>query len=599
MNKIIHYCWFGGKKLPREVKKCIKTWEKMLPDYEIKEWNENNFDINCCPFVKEAYENKKWAFVSDYARIYALYNEGGLYLDTDMKIIKNVSEFLDKDMFMGYEDSGYIGTAVIGVKEQKNKYIKEILDFYNNLEHFYLQSINNYTNPIIITKILNKYNYEIDEKGIKIYDEHIYIYPREYFYPLSYNYSEKVFTKNTCMVHLFNATWTNIGEKRTIFLYRKFGLTLGGIMNNTVNIIGNIKARIIHRCSRIYNFFRMKYSIYVNRNKRAKKIKEELSKQDDYYVAICHPEWIGVKNATKDTFGNNVIEIREMYTKKEADMIANEIVNAKKKMVIFNAFAYGWENIVLSLKKYNSKIKVKILIHGGNALLSEPYDWNVHNLILDLYGKEKVDEIGFVKKSLYEFYKAKGYRASFLMNDININNKEQYILENKEHNGLMVGLYASGDRWVKNTYNQISAISLIENVKLDCIPINNKISTLSRRYDVNLTGEEHNVSREELYKRMANNDINVYVTFTECAPLIPLESLELGTVCITGDNHHYFTGTELEKYLVVSKEDDIIEIYNKIKYALENREKIMKLYKEWKKDYSLKAKKSKEEFLKL
>lgn len=175
MNKIIHYCWFGGKKLPREVKKCIKTWEKMLPDYEIKEWNENNFDINCCPFVKEAYENKKWAFVSDYARIYALYNEGGLYLDTDMKIIKNVSEFLDKDMFMGYEDSGYIGTAVIGVKEKKNKYIKEILDFYNNLEHFYLQSINNYTNPIIITKILNKYNYEIDEKGIKIYDEHIYI----------------------------------------------------------------------------------------------------------------------------------------------------------------------------------------------------------------------------------------------------------------------------------------------------------------------------------------------------------------------------------------------------------------------------------------
>ncbi len=599
MNKVIHYCWFGGKELPGDAKKCIKTWKKMLPDYEIKEWNEKNFDINVCPFVKEAYENKKWAFVSDYVRIYALYNEGGIYFDTDMKVIKDISNFLDKDMFMGYEDSGYIGTAVIGVKDKKNKYIKEILDFYDNLEHFYVQSIHNYTNPIIITKVLNKYNYDIDKNGVKIYDNHIYIYPRDYFYPLSYNYSEKVFTKNTCMVHLFSATWTDIGERRTIFLYRKFGLTVGGFMNKAINTIGNIKHRIVNRFSRIYHFFRMKYSIYINRNKRVKRIKEELAKQKKYYVAICHPEWIGVKNATKDTFGDDVIEIRELYTKKEAEMIADEIINAGKKMVIFNAFAHGWENVVLRLKNKNPEIKVKILIHGGNALLSEPYDWDVHNLMLDLYGKEKLDEIGFVKKSLYEFYKAKGYRASFLMNDIRIENKEQYMPKDKKHDGLIVGLYASGDRWVKNTYNQISAVSLIENVKLDCIPINNKISTLARRYDVNLTGEAHNVSRNELYKRMANNDINVYVTFTECAPLIPLESLELGTVCITGDNHHYFTGTELERYLVVSKEDDIMEIYRKIMYALENKDEIMRLYKEWKKDYSLKAKESREKFLKL
>ena len=79
MEKKIHYCWFGGKKLPKSVEQCIKTWKEQLPDYEITEWNENNFDINVCPFVKQAYENKKWAFVSDYARIYALYNEGGIY----------------------------------------------------------------------------------------------------------------------------------------------------------------------------------------------------------------------------------------------------------------------------------------------------------------------------------------------------------------------------------------------------------------------------------------------------------------------------------------------------------------------------------------
>ncbi|MBR0351175.1 MAG: hypothetical protein IJH76_05125 [Clostridia bacterium] len=597
MEKKIHYCWFGGKPLPTSVKKCIKTWKKILPDYEIIQWNEKNFDINSCNFVKEAYENKKWAFVSDYARIYALYNEGGIYLDTDVKILKDIDDIREKNMFMGYEDSGYFGTAVIGVKEKHNKYIKEILDYYDKLEHFYIQSIYNYTNPIIITNIIKKYECKTLENGVKLFDGNIYIYPREYFYPISYDYSEKLYTKNTRMVHLFKGTWTSKGEKRTIGIYRKCGPKLGKFINKSIDKIGNIKNSIKWNIQNFVHKWAIKYSIYVNRNKRVNKIKQALSKQSEKYVAICHPEWIGVKNSTKYTFGDNILEIREQYTKKEAYMISKEIVNAGKKMVVFNAFANGWENIITSLKEIKPDIIVKLIIHGGNALLSECYDWEVHNIMLNLYERGQVDELCFVKKSLYEFYKAKGYNSSFLMNDVIIENKEQYIPKNKDNKVLKIGLYSSGDRWVKNTYNQISAISLFEDVKLDCIPINSKISTLCRRYKVNLTGEETNVPKEEIYKRIANNDINVYVTFTECAPLIPLESLELGTVCITGDNHHYFTGTELEKYLVVTKEDDIMEIYNKIKYDLENREKILELYKEWKKEYSKKAKESVEKFL--
>lgn len=601
MEKKIHYCWFGGKKLPSDVKKCIRTWKKMLPDYEIKEWNEQNFDVNICPFVKEAYQNKKWAFVSDYARIYALYTEGGIYFDTDMKIIKDVSNIVDKEMFLGFEDSGYVGTAVVGVKEKNTKYLKEILEYYNNLEHFYIQSIYNYANPVIITKILSKYKYIINEEGIKIYDNNVYIYPREYFYPLSYNYTERVFTENTCMVHLFNGTWTSKGERRTVAIYRKFGIRWGAIINNIINKIGNLKNKILNIPRRFYNYWGMKYSIYINRKKRVKKIKKELETKKEKYIAICHPEWIGVKNATKYTFNDNVLELREQYTNKEAEMIANEIINSGKELVIFNAFAYGWEKIILALKNAKPQIKIKILIHGGNALLSEGYDWDVYNIMLDLYGKGKVDELSFVKKSLYEFYKAKGYKTSFLMNDVYIENKEKYIVKEKKQNEdcVKIGLYASGDRWVKNTYNQLSAISLIKNAKLDCIPINYKISTIARKYDINLSGEENNVPKEEIYRRMAQNDINLYVTFTECAPLIPLESLELGTICITGDNHHYFEGSELEKYLVVNKEDDIMEIYNKMKFALENKDKILELYKIWKVEYSKKSKKSIEEFLKI
>lgn len=599
MEKKIHYCWFGGKKLPRSVKQCIKTWKKRLPDYEIIEWNEKNFDINVCPFVKEAYENKKWAFVSDYARIYALYKEGGIYLDTDVKILKDISDITQNEMFMGYEDSGYVGTAVIGVKEKNNKYIKEIMDYYNKLDHFYVQSIHNYTNPIIITKILKKYKAVVEPNGVKKIDGHVSIYPRDYFFPISYDYSERLYTKNTRMVHLFKGTWTSKYEKRTISLYRKLGPRFGRYANSFLDKITNRKNRIKWRFQGWVFKWKMKYSIHINRAKRVEKIKGQLAEQKNSYVAICHPEWIGVKNSTYYTFGNDVLEIREQYTKKESYMIANEIVNAGKKMVIFNAFAMGWENIVTSLKEIKPDIIIKLIIHGGNALLSEPYDWDVHNTMLNLYEKGQVDELCFVKKSLYEFYKAKGYKTSFLMNDVFIEDKEKYIPKEKKNDCIKIGLYASGDRWVKNTYNQLSAISLVENAKLDCIPINYKIATLCRRYEINLSGEENNVPKEEIYRRIASNDITVYVTFTECAPLIPLESLELGTVCITGDNHHYFTGTELEKYLVVNKEDDIMEIYNKINYALENKEKILELYKEWKKNYTKEVQENVRKFLEI
>ena len=122
MVKKIHYCWFGGKELPSKVKKCIATWKKMLPDYEIKEWNEENFDINTNTFVKEAYENKKWAFVSDYVRIYALYNEGGIYLDTDVKILKDLDgEIRGKDVLVVEDiiDSGNTLNKVVEILQTR------------------------------------------------------------------------------------------------------------------------------------------------------------------------------------------------------------------------------------------------------------------------------------------------------------------------------------------------------------------------------------------------------------------------------------------------------------------------------------------------
>lgn len=601
MNKVIHYCWFGGKPLPKMARKCIKSWKKYLPEYEIKQWDESNFDINVCPFVKEAYEKKKWAFVSDYARIYALYKEGGIYFDTDMEVKKNIDFLLDKEIFMGKEDSGYFATAVIGVKEKENGHIKEILDFYDKFEHFDENRVYEYANPIIITNIFKKYDMQVTKEKIEVYDNCIYIYPRDYFCPLSYNYQNNEFTDNTCMIHYFNGTWTPKNEQFIIKLHRKFGKKWGNRIYSFLHIFANIKNKFIHKINYRKEKILMWASIHLHINKRVEKIKNTLANEkEENYVAIHHPEWIGVSNSTKDNF-KCTIAIREVYTEKEARKIAKVLVNSNKKMIIFNAFAFGWDKIAENIKELNKNIIIKVLWHGSHALLSEYYDGKAFKLLMELYNNGIVDEIGFVKKSLYEFYKRKGYRVSFLMNTVKIEHPEKYKNQKQlgENTKIKVGLYSSGDRWVKNTYNQISAISLIDDVVMDAVPLSDNIISFSKLFNIEYTGEKKSVKREDMLKRIANNDINVYVTFTECAPLIPLESLELGVPCITGNNHHYFEGSKLEKYLVVNKEDNIIEIYNQIIYALKNKDEILKEYKIWKEKYDIEARKSVEEFLKI
>lgn len=597
MVKKIHYCWFGGKELPSKVKKCIATWKKMLPDYEIKEWNEKNFDINTSTFVKEAYDKKKWAFVSDYVRIYALYNEGGIYLDTDVKILKDISHIVDKDMFLGYEDSGYVGTAVIGVKEKQNKYIKEILEYYNNIEHFNEDIMYNYVNPAIITRILNKYSSNVNEQGIRIFDNNVYVYPRDYFFPLNYNYSEKLYTENTCMVHLFNATWTDKGEKRTVGIYRRFGPNLGKRINGLIDRCFNLKNSIIRKIKGIYNFARMKYSIYINIPKRIKKIHQILSEKKENYITICHPEMIEYNDGIYELFNGNILNIREIHTRKEAKLIAKEIADSGKKTIIFNSYADGWDDIISELKMIKRDNSIKIIIHDEMYLMSEKNNWNLLDSILDLYNKGYINELAFFKESLYQFYNNKGYNVKKLIRPFNIKDKQKYLPKESKREYLKIGMYNAYDTIVKNPYNQLSAISLLENAKLDYAPINYKISMIARKYNVNLCDASTDLPKEELYKRMADNDINLFISAAEDSSLQPLKSLELGTICLVGNSFEYFDGSELEKYIVLEKENNIMEIYNKIIYALENKDRILELYSSWKKGYTYKIKEYLDNFI--
>ena len=189
----IIFCWFGGKEKPEKVQRCIDSWKKYMPDWEYLEINEQNFDINYNEYVKKAYENKAWAFVSDIARLWALYNYGGIYMDTDVEVYQPLDKFLIHNCFTGFEREHYPVTATIGA-EKGNALIKELLDIYNNKTFELKQNWYEYeTNTMIMSNIIGKY-IDRDKEEYQTSDK-ITVYPRKTFC-YSGNLDNEVYTKH-------------------------------------------------------------------------------------------------------------------------------------------------------------------------------------------------------------------------------------------------------------------------------------------------------------------------------------------------------------------------------------------------------------------
>lgn len=209
--KVIHYCWFGHNPLPKSAHDCIKSWKKFLPDYEIKEWNEDNFNVNIVPYTKAAYEAKKYAFVSDYARFWILFHYGGLYFDTDVEVIKPIDDITQRGPFMGCEmdltpKMKYIGVNPglgLGVNPNHDFY-RAILEKYN-YEEFIWNGENTKTVVTITTELLREMGLS-DKSGIQNVCG-IYIYPSEYFNPYNIITSHIHITENTRTIHKNAASW--------------------------------------------------------------------------------------------------------------------------------------------------------------------------------------------------------------------------------------------------------------------------------------------------------------------------------------------------------------------------------------------------------
>ena len=588
MKKYIHYCWFGTKPLPKLAKKCIKSWKKYLPDFEIVKWSEENVNLDECPFVRGAYDNKKWAFVADYFRCKALKEMGGIYFDTDMEVTKDITSLLENETFLGIEDTGYVA---VGVWYEKNKDAflpKEMMKKYQSFKEFNVEKIANFSIPIVLSEILKDYGLVKGSKKIQTLKNKITIYPRDYFYPYSYGRDNNLFTDNTCMIHYYDASWIPLKDRIETNMVRKIG------REKTYRVLNGYRKgkNAVRKTAKV-----VLYPAIAFRNKRRKKkaLKEQKyidringtielinKNKNNKYVVFYNKDWFGPTSATKELF-TNLVDCGEILSKKDVKKIGDAILSTNIRQVIFSSFAIGWKELVVYLHKNDKKIKLKTYWHGSHSQVLDSYGWERNKEIIQLHKKGYINRMATCKQSLENFYEKQDFSSTFLTNKVSIDKK---IINSKvtprKSKEIRIGLYAAKcDDWRKNMFTQIAAVSLIENAVIDMVPLNEKAKEFCNLLGIKLEGEEKPLPREELLKRMKNNDLNLYATYSECAPMLPLESMELGVVCLSGNNHHYFKNDKLEDYIIIKNESDVNEIKDKILKGINNKNKIIDMYKKF------------------
>lgn len=213
--KIIHYCWLSDDPIPDKLKSCMDSWHKILPDYKFVLWDRNRFDINLIPWTKEAFENKKYAFAADYIRLFAVYHYGGIYMDMDVEVVRNLDGLLDKPYFFGLESSGGVEAGIFGA-EKHNCYVKKCLDYY--IDRSFILSNGKYDIrplPSIMYELFSV-NWLIKKRNDNNFidsSQLIYLFPPDYLTAKSYQTGKICVTDNTYTIHHFAGSWVSKIDK--------------------------------------------------------------------------------------------------------------------------------------------------------------------------------------------------------------------------------------------------------------------------------------------------------------------------------------------------------------------------------------------------
>ncbi len=589
MENIVVNCINCNEKFFQKYTNFFKKFKVIKVDDLIKKYNEEN--------VIEK-DNK---LKDEYIKFKILYENGGLLIDGNFEFLYSLETFFENNFFISYSDDKNISTKLMYSNSKNNHFVKKIIDLIKENK---FENITDLFADVLEKDMKNNYN------SLQKFDNQIFIYPYEYFYPIDYEWIGKSFTDNTKAVYYEKNRKVPKKAKIKIKMAKKYGVesfnyffsTLRTVKNNLgykkYIMTQNIKKKFSVKEDPGIDTAKEKLQEYIKINLEAEKSGKQLPID---YVIIHNPRWLGVTSATKELF-KNLLPLEEVFLDKNVNLISDMILKSKVKQVIFSAFDYGWDKIAIRLKKLNPEIKIKSFWHGSHSQVIEKINWETNVMIINLHKQGIIDVMGTCKESLVNFYKSQGYKTAFLNNTVVLNDEMKKRIENKKKNiqntdKLKLGLYSAGTDWRKNTYNQVMAASLFKNATLEVIPLRYELQKIAYKNDLNIIGSDSHLKREDLLLEMAKNDITLYVTFSECAPMLPIESLEVGTICITGNNHHYFDNTKLYDYLVVEREDDVMAIYEKINYALEHKDEIFKLYKEWKKSNDERTKKSVEEFL--
>lgn len=233
--KKIHYCWFGRGQMPELAKRCIESWKKYCPDYEVKEWNEDNFDLDMYPYVREAYDNRKFAFVTDVVRLYALLKEGGIYMDTDVEVLKPLDSLCEYEAVSGFEAEARIPTGLMACRDS-HPLFQEMLNDYDGL-HFVRKdgSFDMTTNVTRITNVCIRHGFVPNGKLQTVAG--FTLLPQDYLCPKDFGTKKIHLTKNTLCIHHFDGSWMKKSDKVKSLIIAKLGPKLSNVLVYLKNVL--------------------------------------------------------------------------------------------------------------------------------------------------------------------------------------------------------------------------------------------------------------------------------------------------------------------------------------------------------------------------